>query len=119
MRGVAGLSWLGQHGGAVIAVGVFLGLLLPPLASLLRPLLVPAILGPFLIALLEHPRFISGDVDTGFVDAERATLVALADGDPPAEAISVARAATGMAATGTSGSTNVPDPWTTLRGWRG
>jgi acetyl-CoA/propionyl-CoA carboxylase biotin carboxyl carrier protein len=73
----------------------------------------------FLIALLEHPRFISGDVDTGFVDAERATLVALADGDPPAEAISVARAATGMAATGTSGSTNVPDPWTTLRGWRG
>jgi acetyl-CoA/propionyl-CoA carboxylase biotin carboxyl carrier protein len=73
----------------------------------------------FLIALLEHPRFISGDVDTGFVDAERATLVALADGDPPAEAISVARAATGMAATGDSGSTNVPDPWTTLRGWRG
>lgn len=46
------LSWLGRHGGAVIAVGVFLGLLLPPLASLLRPLLVPAILGPFLIALL-------------------------------------------------------------------
>lgn len=46
------LSWLGRHGGPVIAIGVFLGLLLPPLASLLRPLLVPAILGPFLIALL-------------------------------------------------------------------
>lgn len=36
----------------MIAIGVFLGLLLPPLASLLRPLLVPAILAPFLIALL-------------------------------------------------------------------
>jgi Sodium Bile acid symporter family len=36
----------------VIALGVFVGLLLPPLAGLLRPLLVPAILGPFLIALL-------------------------------------------------------------------
>ncbi|HEX5080173.1 MAG TPA: hypothetical protein VFV80_13560 [Geminicoccaceae bacterium] len=52
MRSLAGLRWLGRHGGAVIAVGVFVGLLLPPLASLLRPLLVPAILGPFLIALL-------------------------------------------------------------------
>jgi len=49
---LAGLTWLGRHGGAVIAIGVFLGLLLPPLASLLRPLLVPAILAPFLIALL-------------------------------------------------------------------
>ena len=52
MRLVGGLSWLARHGGAVIALGVFLGLLVPPLASLLRPLLVPAILVPFLIALL-------------------------------------------------------------------
>ena len=73
----------------------------------------------FLIALLEHPRFISGDVDTGFVDVERATLVASSTGDPPAEAISVAKAATGIAATGNSAPTNVPDPWTMLRGWRG
>jgi bile acid:Na+ symporter, BASS family len=47
-----GLAWLGRHGGALIASGVFVGLLVPPLASLLRPLLVPAILAPFLIALL-------------------------------------------------------------------
>jgi acetyl-CoA/propionyl-CoA carboxylase biotin carboxyl carrier protein len=73
----------------------------------------------FLIALLEHPRFISGDVDTGFVDVERATLVASSSGDPPAEAISVAKAATGIAAAGSSAPTNVPDPWTMLRGWRG
>jgi BASS family bile acid:Na+ symporter len=49
---IAGLRWLGRHGGAVIALGVFVGLLVPPLATLLRPLLVPAILTPFLIALL-------------------------------------------------------------------
>ena len=49
---MGGLTWLGRHGGAVIAIGVFAGLLVPPFASLLRPLLVPAILAPFLIALL-------------------------------------------------------------------
>jgi BASS family bile acid:Na+ symporter len=47
-----GLVWLGRHGSAVIAVGVFLGLAFPPLASLLKPLLIPAIVGPFLIALI-------------------------------------------------------------------
>lgn len=47
-----GLAWLGRNGSRVIALGVFIGLLLPPLAALLRPLLIPAIIGPFLIALL-------------------------------------------------------------------
>lgn len=46
------LAWLGRNGSKVIALGVFIGLLLPPLAALLRPLLIPAIIGPFLIALL-------------------------------------------------------------------
>ena len=46
------LTWLGRHGSRVIALGVFLGLALPPLASLMRPLLIPAIVGPFLIALV-------------------------------------------------------------------
>jgi BASS family bile acid:Na+ symporter len=46
------LVWLGRHGSAVIAVGVFLGLAIPPLASLLKPLLIPAIVAPFLIALI-------------------------------------------------------------------
>ncbi len=31
---------------------MFAGLLVPPLAALLKPLLLPAILGPFVIALL-------------------------------------------------------------------
>ncbi len=46
------MAWLGRHGSAVIALGVFLGLALPPLAALLKPLLIPAIVGPFLIALI-------------------------------------------------------------------
>jgi len=47
------LGRLGRHGAAVIAVGVFLGLALPPLAAVVRPLLLPAILLPFLVALLK------------------------------------------------------------------
>jgi BASS family bile acid:Na+ symporter len=52
VTGRLALAWLGRHGSAVIAVGVFLGLALPPLATLLKPLLLPAIVGPFLIALI-------------------------------------------------------------------
>src|SRR5207302_5649405 len=29
---------------------------------------------PFLLRILEHPRFRSGDIDTGFLDAEGASL---------------------------------------------
>jgi len=46
------LVWLGRHGSSVIAVGVFVGLAIPPFAALLKPLLVPAIVGPFLVALI-------------------------------------------------------------------
>ncbi len=46
------LGWLGRHATAVIAAGVFVGLLAPPAAALLRPLLLPAILLPFVVALL-------------------------------------------------------------------
>lgn len=52
MRPTRALVWLGRHGSRVIAVGVFVGLLLPPVAALLKPLLVPAIVGPFLVALI-------------------------------------------------------------------
>lgn len=33
-------------------MGVFIGLLIPPLAALMKPLLIPGIIGPFIIALL-------------------------------------------------------------------
>ncbi len=46
------LAWLGRHATPVIAAGVFVGLLLQPLAAALKPLLVPAILLPFVAALL-------------------------------------------------------------------
>jgi len=82
---------------------------------------------PFLIELLEHPRFISGDIDTGFVDAEGASLQAKLSDDPPADARAVAsapdvsagsRAApVGRALSGSS--IDRSDPWTSLRGWRG
>lgn len=54
MRSIADalLVRLARHAGLAIAAGVFLGLLAPPLAALCRPLLVPAILVPFVIALL-------------------------------------------------------------------
>jgi BASS family bile acid:Na+ symporter len=46
------LAWLGRHATPVIASAVFVGLLLQPLAAALKPLLVPAILVPFIAALL-------------------------------------------------------------------
>ena len=49
---ISALAWLGRRGSIVLAFGVFLGLLVPPLASFLKPLLIPGILGPFLIALI-------------------------------------------------------------------
>jgi 3-methylcrotonyl-CoA carboxylase alpha subunit len=73
----------------------------------------------FLIALLEHPRFITGEIDTGFVDRERATLLASSAGDPPAEAVAVAMEATGVPGIGNASPSTAPDPWTALGGWRG
>ncbi len=70
---------------------------------------------PFLIELLEHPRFISGDLDTGFLDTEGAALRARLSDDPPPDALAVA--AIDSAPVGRA--TDQPDPWATLRGWRG
>ena len=74
---------------------------------------------PFLIGLLDHPAFISGDVDTGFVDAERAALVAHLGGDPPPDARAVATHAAESISPAGPHSIEVSDPWTRLRGWRG
>jgi acetyl-CoA/propionyl-CoA carboxylase biotin carboxyl carrier protein len=67
---------------------------------------------PFLIRLLDHPRVISGEIDTGLIDFERAAIVAGLDVDPPAEVLAVAAAITVVARA------PVQDPWQTLRGWR-
>jgi acetyl/propionyl-CoA carboxylase alpha subunit len=94
------------------------------LARLLSALRAFPILGvrtniPFLLRVLEHPRFQSGTVDTGFLDREGATL---AEG-PPADTPAFVRAA--MSAYSErpqsgpdAGSAEAPvDPWSSLHGW--
>ena len=73
-----------------------------------------------LLALLEHPRFVSGDLDTGFLDTEGDVIRASLATEVPAAAIAVAQAAENgvVPATGPSMAAVTPDPWTTLRGWR-
>jgi 3-methylcrotonyl-CoA carboxylase alpha subunit len=73
----------------------------------------------FLIALLEHPRFISGDIDTGLVDHERGALVAASTSEPPPEAVAVARQAPGAGGEEQAPAVSRADPWTTLWSWRG
>ncbi len=49
---IAFLAGLGRHGSYILPIGVFIGIALPPLATLMSPLLIPGIIGPFIIALL-------------------------------------------------------------------
>ncbi len=54
MNGLAsGFVWLGRHASPLFVIGVFTGVMAPPLASLLQPLLLPAILVPFVVALVK------------------------------------------------------------------
>jgi acetyl-CoA carboxylase biotin carboxylase subunit len=72
--------------------------------------------GAFLQAVLDHPRFVAGDLDTRFLDVEGDALRASLDSDPPPAVAAVAQAleapspALGLAAA---------DPWSTLKEWRG
>ncbi len=52
-RLLAGLAWFGRHASPLFFLGVFAGVAVPPLAALLHPLLLPAILLPFVAALLK------------------------------------------------------------------
>jgi acetyl/propionyl-CoA carboxylase alpha subunit len=75
---------------------------------------------PFLIRLLEHPRFVSGDIDTGLIDSERRALVEGLDAPPPPAVLALAN----EIRNGVGGHLkrtvldSVPDPWESLRGWR-
>ena len=69
----------------------------------------------FLIEILEHPRFVSGDIDTRFLDVEGAKLRTSVH--VPSEALEVAAdLSRPMASRGGNSKT---DPWETLRGYRG
>jgi 3-methylcrotonyl-CoA carboxylase alpha subunit len=74
---------------------------------------------PMLLAILEHPRFVSGDVHTHFLDSEGAALRSGLRSDPPAEVLLVARAVRDTSTTLSAAVPSPPDPWTSLRGWRG
>ena len=85
----------------------------------------------FLIELLEHPRFVAGDIDVRFLDIEGAGLRArIGDATTPPEVSEVAAAARlrssslgGQAEPGDDLSAEArrakADPWATLRGFRG
>ena len=66
----------------------------------------------FLIETLQHPRFVRGDIDTHFVNAEGNTLRATAAVPPEALEVAAALRAPTMEST-------AKDPWETLRGFRG
>jgi acetyl-CoA carboxylase biotin carboxylase subunit len=76
----------------------------------------------FLIELLDHPRFIAGDIDTRFLDVEgeqlRAASVAPAI---PAEALEIAAAVRPASVDVSRRAVEGPkaDPWDALRGFRG
>jgi acetyl/propionyl-CoA carboxylase alpha subunit len=72
-----------------------------------------------LIAILEHPRFVSGEVDTGFLEAEKDAFRRALDVDPPPMAVAIARAAQQRPAPTTVVASAVSDPWASIRRWRG
>jgi len=75
---------------------------------------------PFLLRVLEHPRFAAGDVDTAFLDTEGAPLVAAPPTETPAFvllAMAVAQDAHAGGGTMTA-SRAARDPWQRLREWR-
>lgn len=46
------LGWVGRHGKAVLAAGIFLGLAVPALAALFRPLLTPSVIALLAFTLM-------------------------------------------------------------------
>ena len=76
---------------------------------------------PFLLGVLEHPRFCAGDIDTAFLDAEGAAIAERIPTEAPAFVLAAVAAADQRAAQpGDSGSESraVWDPWDQLRDWR-
>jgi acetyl/propionyl-CoA carboxylase alpha subunit len=73
---------------------------------------------PFLITILEHPRFLAGDIDTGFLDREAHAFRPDHTTDTPPEVLAVAQAVRTKALTGGRTARAFPDPWSSLRGAR-
>jgi acetyl-CoA carboxylase biotin carboxylase subunit len=92
-------------------------------ARLLAALRAYPILGirtnvPLLIALLEHPRFVSGDLDTRLLDQEGPVLRARLMAEPPAAARAVAAHAAQAPRSGSPATSTGVDPWAASTGLR-
>jgi acetyl-CoA/propionyl-CoA carboxylase biotin carboxyl carrier protein len=72
----------------------------------------------FLIDLLSDERFGAGEIDTGFIDRNRASLGTRDLGAIPAEAAAVAAALPSDPGSATSAPAAGPDPWSTIRNAR-
>jgi len=76
---------------------------------------------PFLIKVLEHPRFRAGDIDTGFLDRERDTFAHESNGELPAflrQALLQVDEAAGPEPGAQGLKPGHDDPWVRLQGWR-
>jgi acetyl-CoA carboxylase biotin carboxylase subunit len=76
---------------------------------------------PLLIELLNHPRFVAGDLDTRFLDRERPALVERLASVPPdvvAQIASSARRDGAPVGSRSGPAAGRPDPWVTLRNRR-
>jgi acetyl/propionyl-CoA carboxylase alpha subunit len=76
---------------------------------------------PFLLGVLEHPRFCAGEIDTAFLDEEGAAIAERIPTEAPAFVLAAVAAADQRAAQpGDSGSESRAawDPWEQLRDWR-
>jgi acetyl-CoA carboxylase biotin carboxylase subunit len=78
---------------------------------------------PFLLRLLDHPAFAAGDVDTGFIEREMASLTTRRSKDDGASLAVAAAASIGgersaWPAPGLDTRASGADPWQALHGWR-
>jgi acetyl/propionyl-CoA carboxylase alpha subunit len=70
----------------------------------------------FLLRILEHPRFLAGDIDTGFLDQEGMSLAAAPAGETPAHVSAAVMAH--QSESPIAGGESPRDPWQSLREWR-
>jgi acetyl/propionyl-CoA carboxylase alpha subunit len=76
---------------------------------------------PFLVRVLEHPRFVGGTIDTAFLEAESESLAEASPAEMPPFVALAMEAADRAPAVGPSelDSQGAWDPWQRLREWRG
>jgi 3-methylcrotonyl-CoA carboxylase alpha subunit len=73
---------------------------------------------PFLIRVLEHPRFVEADIDTSFLDREGHGLCEATVGPGLEAALAAAAAYDGRPAARAAEARVAVDPWDRLSGWR-